>query len=359
MQKKSFFITFLFALLFTIIGCSSENTYTVTIKDGIRHVHNRAPLWGNEPKVALEFVQRFGDPDTEDERYWLFRPNSVVRDENGDIYILDGVRRVVKYNKDGQFLTSFGREGQGPGEMLVPQKMEIGPDGNLYILDMSRLTVLTPEGRELKRIRAYYSNVFYLSHSGTVIYPARMERWRLAGYNVEKCRVLSLYDLEGNLLTEFGKPKAFQDYKQMTMGNFTDVCIGPDNNIFVSFDTQNRIEKYSPSGELLIKSDRPLDYGLGLIKGRSSVLPFFNKVTRNIAVDGKRRIWINTYTKQRETGEKPVDNMNFEIFDSNCVLLGKLPLPENFIRMSIYNDRLYLIDASEEMCVYEYKIIEK
>jgi len=53
------------------------------------------------------------------------------------------------------------------------------------------------------------------------------------------------------------------------------------------------------------------------------------------------------------------DYLEFEIFDNGGVLIGKLPIPQNFNHMRIFNDRLYLIDRNEEMCVYEYKIVEK
>jgi hypothetical protein len=38
----------------------------------------------------------------------------------------------------------------------------------------------------------------------------------------------------------------------------------------------------------------------------------------------------------------------------------KVPFPKvRFDQFSIYDDRIYLIESKNEMCVYEYKIIER
>jgi len=90
-----------------------------------------------------------------------------------------------------------------------------------------------------------------------------------------------------------------------------------------------------------------------------------NKILMNfIAVDYKDRFWVETFSRQREKqqteeSEKPgPDIFVLEIFDQDYILLGKLDMPEyGFIR--IFEDHLYIIDSNYEMCIYEYKIVEK
>ncbi len=49
----------------------------------------------------------------------------------------------------------------------------------------------------------------------------------------------------------------------------------------------------------------------------------------------------------------------FDVFDSNGILLFKIPFPNvRFDNISIYDDRIYLIDSKNESCVYEYRIVE-
>ncbi|MCP4723609.1 MAG: hypothetical protein GY863_01160, partial [bacterium] len=90
---------FLFAAIF-LIYCNAEpeseskpepesETFTIEIIDGVRHVHNLAPKWGDKPKVELEFVRKIGDMESDNENYMLFRPPDISMDSEGNIFILD------------------------------------------------------------------------------------------------------------------------------------------------------------------------------------------------------------------------------------------------------------------------------
>ncbi len=57
-------------------------------------------------------------------------------DESGVMYVLDaGARTIHVYSHEGEHLRSFGRAGEGPGEMLDPIGMDWGPDGHLWVID--------------------------------------------------------------------------------------------------------------------------------------------------------------------------------------------------------------------------------
>ena len=50
------------------------------------------------------------------------RPTDVAVATNGDIFVTDGHgpnNRVVKFDKDGRFLTTWGRPGDGAGEFAL------------------------------------------------------------------------------------------------------------------------------------------------------------------------------------------------------------------------------------------------
>ena len=69
-------------------------------------------------------------------------PADVVVGENGDIFVADGHgnngnNRVVKFSKDGTYLTEWGGAGSEPGEFRGLHAIEIGPDGRLYVADRS------------------------------------------------------------------------------------------------------------------------------------------------------------------------------------------------------------------------------
>jgi len=119
---RLFCISILILLLF--FNCSSdvdvqtEKTHTIEIKDGVKYIQNHVQLWGDEPKVALEFVRKIGGLDVMDENYQFFNPNDWTVDANGNLYILDsGNYRIQKFDLDGKFIATFGRKGQGPSDL--------------------------------------------------------------------------------------------------------------------------------------------------------------------------------------------------------------------------------------------------
>jgi len=65
------------------------------------------------------------------------RPSDVGWDAQGNIFVSDGYgnSRVVKYDKDGRYITSAGTKGSGPGQLNLPHSLSVDAKGNVYIAD--------------------------------------------------------------------------------------------------------------------------------------------------------------------------------------------------------------------------------
>ena len=144
-------------IILVVFFCGKKDaTYTIEMKDGVKYVHNQAPLWGDTTKVELEYVQKIGDLEAEDENYLLFEPSDIIKDTQGNLYILDaGNYRIQKYDTDGKFLATFGRRGQGPAEFEYPYSIKLDNENNLLVGDFASnsIMVLDQDGREIDRIR--------------------------------------------------------------------------------------------------------------------------------------------------------------------------------------------------------------
>lgn len=80
----------------------------------------------------------------------LNQPTAVHIGRNRNIYILDGVNaRVAVFDDGGNFLFSFGKEGNGQGEFALPVGMTIDKSGNVYVADTGnhRVQIFGPQGR--------------------------------------------------------------------------------------------------------------------------------------------------------------------------------------------------------------------
>ena len=362
MLKKSTLAVTILILILTFTCGQQEGTYTVEVKDGVRYVHNLSPAWGDTLKIALEFVQKIGDLETEDENYQLYKLRDIERDAEGNLYVLDGGNyRIQKYDKNGNYLATIGRQGQGPGEFNYPMFIEFDPEGKLYIVEaiLDHILVLTPDGKEEKRIKLdYKSYIFHFTSEGKIVGQG-WGKWQKTENIARDNRLIYLYGKEGNFIKEFGEIKDYHDNERTHTGNSIDLCLGIDDNIYVTFRYQNRIEKYSSEGDIIFRADRTLNYKVGFIEEKSKISPIFYDVSNYIGIDHQNRVWVQTYKKHPEEGDEPADYLGFEIFNSDGILLGKLPIPQNVRGMRIFQDRLYLLDTFEEMCVYEYKIVEK
>jgi hypothetical protein len=75
-------------------------------------------------------------------------PGSLAGNAAGDLFVIDQTgKRILGYDGKGKSLGSWGREGSGPGELLMPVGLGVGPGDTLWVLDGSnqRLTLLPRE----------------------------------------------------------------------------------------------------------------------------------------------------------------------------------------------------------------------
>jgi sugar lactone lactonase YvrE len=85
----------------------------------------------------------------------LFRqPTDVAWDSNGNIYITDGYinSRVAKYDKNGDWVKSWGSKGTAPGQFNLPHAIAIDRANNIYVGDRSnrRIQVFDTDGKFLR-----------------------------------------------------------------------------------------------------------------------------------------------------------------------------------------------------------------
>lgn len=85
------------------------------------------------------------------------QPTDVVIAPNGDFYVTDGYgnNRVMKFNKDGEFLLKWGgiETGDQPGQFYLPHGITLDPAGRVYVADRTnlRIQVFTPDGEFIEQ----------------------------------------------------------------------------------------------------------------------------------------------------------------------------------------------------------------
>jgi sugar lactone lactonase YvrE len=366
---------------------------TVEIQDGVRIVHNvKGGVWGATPKVALKLLRKIGEVDADDENLAFNRPGDIVEDRDGSIYIADsGDCRILKFDKDGKFLASFGRKGQGPGEFAAISSLDIDSAGRLHVLDsmQRRLQILSPDGKEIQTIHLLkaYINSLRPIEKGLYLVLEFIPGPKPA---IPKM-LLKIIDDKESVRSEFCVPEDFGESVTNQIGNSLYFAVGRNGVSAVAFIYQNRIEKYSLDGKLVWKADRPLNFETKVIeKGKFEAManmtrytaPKMNSCSKGIAIDDKGRIWVVTYRRQikpeeiirisqtgtssgvivKRTGNtdlRTTDMYQLEVFDSTGILLGAIPVTHFVDGIWIFKDRLYLLDRDRGVTYYQYRIEER
>ena len=396
-------------ILGLLLGIASAGSGQVLENaDGVRVVHNvRGGMWGKNPKVMLELVRKIGDIDTEDENVAFNYPSDIAVDKDGNIYILDsGNARIQKFGPDGKYLATIGGKGQGPGELMLPDGIDFDRDGNLIVADsaQSRIKVIIGGGKDVKSVVLkdqpirgvrLLSSGNYAVSAATFFDPMAKKD----GKKPSEVRLFKILAPDGRTISEFGRLTDFGEPLTNEVGNASALDVDARDAVYVSFNFQNRIEKYGPDGRLLWRADRPLNYGTEVKKkgfmdrlGGSGLVisPEMNACATGIAADAKGRSWVVTYNRQLKkeveevrtsmvtlkprgggsttfssvkteanTDVRTTDAFKLEIFSEDGVLLGELPLTHFADVIRIAGDSLFLIDRGHGVTVYQYKIIGK
>ena len=162
-------------LLASLAACADAPSELTIVSDsaGIRVVSNPAPDtpldWTFTPTVTL------GGEEDGPESFFSVSERTVGVDSAGRIYVLDtDGHRLAVFAGDGTHLRTLGREGEGPGEIAWPIRLNMKPDGTALIDDLGRGRVhgfdsegmpldtheeLVPNNRQIWGGEGYYSAI--------------------------------------------------------------------------------------------------------------------------------------------------------------------------------------------------------
>jgi sugar lactone lactonase YvrE len=80
---------------------------------------------------------------------YFYQPNDVLVAPNGDIYVAEGHSssatanaRILKFDKTGKLLQSFGKKGTGVGEFDQPHALAMDSRGRLFVADRGNNRIL-------------------------------------------------------------------------------------------------------------------------------------------------------------------------------------------------------------------------
>ncbi|RPI74751.1 MAG: 6-bladed beta-propeller [Desulfobacteraceae bacterium] len=128
-------------VLFFFVCCSVDNKIDKIIENNTEVIlnHHKPYQLPNE-KSSFSLKEWFSiNPENKDiQNIGLFAFDRFIVDSQSNIYILDSKpsdNHILKFDKEGRFVRSFGRKGQGPGEIQYIRYCSINAKDELGILD--------------------------------------------------------------------------------------------------------------------------------------------------------------------------------------------------------------------------------
>jgi hypothetical protein len=178
-----------------------------------------------------------GRKDWGAEADWLLnKPADVAFGRAGEIYIADGYgnSRVVKFDREGNFIKAWGRFGSGPGEFNLPHSVVVDNQGRVLVGDREnqRIQIFDADGQFLKE----WKGIGY--PYGLVMTPDQHVWMADGGYD----RIIEL-DREGQILGAFGAPG--HGPGQLAWAHF--LAIGADRKIYVADVLNWRFQVFAPT----------------------------------------------------------------------------------------------------------------
>jgi len=340
-------------LCFFSLSCKKQKTaWTGTIEnvDGIRVVKNpKKPLWDKDVFI-LEEELSIGDTEGKKE-YMFSQIKDIAVDYQERIYILDEKEAHIKtFDKNGKYISTIGRKGQGPGEIGAPRNLHITRQNEIVIIDMSnrRLAFFSLTGDYIKNISS-----------------AKVS-WRSTGIDSKGniIGVIAKITEDGSLRHELMKfdPNmnylfSFISYPAPSQAGFNPYmpvlrwCLGEKDHIICGYPKKYEINVFNFKGEVIkkiIKEYEPVEIAEDEQRKLEELPPTIKVIDlkhksafQRLIVDDLGKIFVMTWEKATNT-----DGFFYDIFDSEGKYIVKVPL-KTFPSI-IRQNKLYTIEEDED-----------
>lgn len=155
-------VALLLAAGLTAVGCGSDggadaatSTAAIDTVNGVERLRYPADT-GDRLDWTADTVMVLGDAFAEDAyQFNEITPEGLAGDRDGSLLVLDRQgKRVLRYGPDGSHRATYGREGEGPGELSQPLGVVVGPGDTVWVSDFSnaRLTGYPRDGGEPRSV---------------------------------------------------------------------------------------------------------------------------------------------------------------------------------------------------------------
>jgi hypothetical protein len=359
-KKLTDSLILIFLILIVFVFCGKQKPQwggTIEEVDGVTVVKNpNVPMYGPEI-FSLEEELSIGVEEGAEE-YMFQDAREVVVDNRERIFVSDirGINIKV-FDKLGNYLTTIGRQGQGPGEFGRITNIQITPENELMVHDRStrRLSFFSLDGEFLRteQLKEIQATRIKVNSNGNYV----VKTIDFNSGNFTSAVELKIYDSNLEFINTIAKDK-YWSVKAPLQPIMTSKLLSSDSIVcgfretyeFQFLDSEGKIVRkvsrdYSPieiTEEEKTKRQLPQD----------SELPKYFPTFQDLSVDEEGRIYVQLYERQPDE-----DKFYYDVFDPVGKYIAKVPL--DALPQYWKNSKMYSIELSEEgfQVVKRYKVM--
>jgi len=176
-------------------------------------------------------------------------PADVAIAQNGDIFVADGhmadtpVNRIMRFSKDGKFITAWGKRGKGLGEFDTPHSIAIDSRGRIFVADRSngRMQIFDADGHFIDQWKQFGrpSGVFIDRNDNMYVADSQSNSTQNPGFT-RGIRVGSARDGKVTALIPFVEP----DPEKNNNAGVEGVTVDAKGNVFAAEVSTEILKKY-------------------------------------------------------------------------------------------------------------------
>lgn len=327
MIKKIIATVFAFTVVFSA-SCSKEKWGgKISIEKGVTVIENKGPgLWGEKSSEKIKFIENLSLGVEEGEEYLMFHSYlNVAVDSKLNIYILDRRNhRLLKFDKEGNFIWKAGKKGQGPGELQYPRNIALTPTEDIAVQDGSSIHFFDNNGSYEKTVKLKGSFIGFLILPDGRLLMSSIVRGQLG-------IVAEYHSIEGKFIKKF--PYEYRYGPKFSLG--AGIFYGGEfkvfnSKIYLSLLGSYEIREYDLEGKLLRK-----------IKRGFKIKPPNLKITGGLVGAGpsdvsgpcflfQGKMMVNLLNIVEEKEENKYESKKFlDFFNEKGQFLGTYKMPEN------------------------------
>lgn len=190
---------------------------------------------------------------------YVFSPHHMRFAPSGRLFIIDAANaRVFVWDENGNFDREFGKQGQGPGEMIYPWTLAV-TENRLIVWDvMNRINIFDHEGNHIRLLTTAVNNpkeILPLSDKLILHTHRRSE----SGEAFVQFKLMDWGGKAGELVKEFQDKSALKTTKEQNRSTTkafapdVDIVLDAQGNRYFGFGQEDSIFQVDEKGKILKK----------------------------------------------------------------------------------------------------------